>query len=1657
MSQAKNCASTGWSGCSSTGAACQAASWRLNLVRNRSAFFFRLGSGALYSVCSASRTCSMSAAPRTTRDGRRELEKRDTLLGNLPPVGLLCLLSVRLEVSKPKGLVGESAGENRRRERKKKKMAAAVRRSSRDSPNRSDTVEAVDMALAELDLERRGSQISETGGEQELLPGMLQEHAVDDAVRPRTARGSRPGTSTIIRGNGDARPRTARSAAGRGRVRQLDSNSDDDDDGNTPDDGAVHDRTNDSDLFHTTFRPGSAHPAQSSRVPVNEGSTDGLNTLDDSQPTSNGHLNGTANGNGSAPRGGRVPGKGAGNRVVPVNGFMGDAPSSASDGSEVRGFVVGDGSRAKGPRRVLVGEADAADSMEMDSDVDEQSLALALSSSMQGTVVDGDTRREDQAYVPLHLATDRIHMLLRALHTMKDRHVGIVQELDQSYRSIEQETHSNFRTFVQKLKDKYRSQAAAWKQLLLAHRDDLVQAQKAFQSERERSAKLVAENAALLAASNAAIVTSTAQQDSLLTALRTELQEKTQQLQAERAKVQKLQTSGGGRVAVLTTGMSRPARSSSGGDKVNPRWKLQKEYLVLLGRTPAEEREETADGIRTQLNAEENEATAQLELTLTEIDAWCAEYETREGNPPTEEEQEQQIGHLLSGRDAALQRKEDIPARRRALEAAVRALAADPGAGDDDDDEDNFGGGSLSENGAAPIAMSVDSAVRFLTDDNTEIEIEDVLNTLREQLDTAKEEAANARAELSAWQEEFVQTNGTQPDDSAIQDHSELFERVDTSQAQETQLRKQVAVLQAATGSVSGNGESDRGSEYRDRIAELEEDLAEQSSASRQAVASAVAAALAAAPSSAEDQKTIADLRDQLQAAQTLLSEKQSNFELERLQHEAKIRELEQKELQLSSDHAALVSERRSELSNLEIALTTLKQELTAKQQSLEEQKAAVKTLQEEQLKGLELDVAKEITDLRTELEGKKDAIDALRQQLTESQGEVQRNEAAAAAATATAESVRNELETVKKVNVEMQERFAGQLSALSSTIADNSARRADADAQRLQELKDQLDASQKQNVELISERALLQQQVKTIQESKRASAEERAALRKLETAEKECARLRDENIRLKEGGAVMATKGSNAADSGGGGGSSAAGANLSGLDRTKLEKRVRDAEKRVELYKKQDATQKEEVAKSTQKLRDLERENKRLDTELKAAKAELGKVNEAAREGLAAVAKAEELSVEVKNLRKENLKLAEDFQQERVLRKKYYNQIEDMKGKIRVYCRARPLSGTEKGNGNSMVVTSPDEYSIVVQNAKARKEFQFDQVFMPGASQEQVYEDTHNLIQTAVDGYNVCIFAYGQTGSGKTFTMIGDSNRPMNFPGLAPRAFEDIFAVIESNKSKFSFRVSCYMIELYCDRLIDLFGGKHAVDPEKLKVRKDKKGMVVVDGSIIREANSAAELYALFEEGSAARHTASTKMNAESSRSHLVIAVIIESTNLLSGQVVAGKLSLVDLAGSERAGKTGATGQQIVEARSINKSLSALGDVISALSSDQKFIPYRNNILTQLMQDSLGGNAKTLMFVNISPADYNFDETVISLTYASRVKLITNDAQKNAESKEVARLKKLIEKLKKGEAVDEDDVADEEDAPPDDYVPPNDDDPARLDGYSADNNPLDG
>ncbi|KAH9710442.1 kinesin-like protein KIN-14E [Citrus sinensis] len=362
-------------------------------------------------------------------------------------------------------------------------------------------------------------------------------------------------------------------------------------------------------------------------------------------------------------------------------------------------------------------------------------------------------------------------------------------------------------------------------------------------------------------------------------------------------------------------------------------------------------------------------------------------------------------------------------------------------------------------------------------------------------------------------------------------------------------------------------------------------------------------------------------------------------------------------------------------------------------------------------------------------------------------------------------------------------------------------------------------------------------------------------------------------------------------------------------------------------------------------------------------------------------------------------------YKEEQILRKRYFNTIEDMKGKIRVYCRLRPLNEKEDAEKERYVLTSLDEFTVEHPWKDDKvKQHMYDQVFDGYATQEDVFEDTRYLVQSAVDGYNVCIFAYGQTGSGKTFTIYGSECNP----GITPRAISELFRILKKENNKFSFSLKAYMVELYQDTLVDLLLPRNE-KRLKLEIKKDSKGMVLVENVTVVPISTFEEIKSIIQRGSDQRHTSGTQMNEESSRSHLILSIVIESTNLQTQSVARGKLSFVDLAGSERVKKSGSSGNQLKEAQSINKSLSALGDVISALSSGSQHIPYRNHKLTMLMSDSLGGNAKTLMFVNVSPAESNLEESYNSLTYASRVRSIVNDPNKNVSSKEVARLKRLV------------------------------------------------
>ncbi|KAK7484015.1 hypothetical protein BaRGS_00024750, partial [Batillaria attramentaria] len=865
-----------------------------------------------------------------------------------------------------------------------------------------------------------------------------------------------------------------------------------------------------------------------------------------------------------------------------------------------------------------------------------------------------------------------------------------------------------------------------------------------------------------------------------------------------------------------------------------------------------------------------------------------------------------------------------------------------------------------------------------------------------------EKESADKKA-LHAWDKKFKKTHGASPEDSDRDEEGRALKASadDSSKALEI---KQIEVraltilhtgifkseeLQRPKSATAKTPEADVEQQLSDldnKIIDLEGEKEKLQGENGKLLASV------------EDlEQQIADLKEQLAVHATVgvvgqdstedmsdlqreVDDLNTALQQERAAHDTTREELEavQKQVQMAQEELAALQAQAD--ANLQKATAVLEATLASKEEQLADAKKRNEELEKERLANVPLDTAKEIKNLQNKIA----MLEKEKEELSTS----------AAGQGAAVQEVRAQLDAANK---------ALEAQRAANRDMEGRVRAARADKEKaVKEMTNQVDKKEQQ-------RAALETKLKQLQAAGGATVATTTAVRAGKTGPaakggaggEDTAALKREirelNARIKQL-EMEARRGVGAVGAAGGG--DAADKNV----QKRHEKILKELAKKYEIEQHRTSKLTESVKEKDEELTTLRKDVKEKDAELTKLQAELALLGVAAKEGVEAAGKVKALEAENKKLLEENKLLTENYNSERVLRKKYYNMVEDMKGKIRVYCRARPLSSTEKERGNYSVVKSPDEYSLQVESQRGLKEFQYDQVFMEDSTQEKVFEDTNNLIQSAVDGYNVCIFAYGQTGSGKTFTMIGD--RDGNFPGIAPRAFTRIFEMAEENKAKFDLRVTTYMLELYNDKLIDLFAKPGSYDEDKLDIKKDKKGMVFVHGAVVKSAKNAKELNALFEEGSKNRHTASTKMNAESSRSHLVIGIVMESTSKATGTVLKGKLSLVDLAGSERVGKTGATAEQLKEAMSINKSLSALGDVISALSSEQSFIPYRNNKLTMLMQDSLGGNAKTLMFVNISPADYNADETVISLTYASRVKLITNDASKNADNKEINRLK---------------------------------------------------
>ncbi|CAA2939480.1 kinesin KIN-14Q [Olea europaea subsp. europaea] len=360
--------------------------------------------------------------------------------------------------------------------------------------------------------------------------------------------------------------------------------------------------------------------------------------------------------------------------------------------------------------------------------------------------------------------------------------------------------------------------------------------------------------------------------------------------------------------------------------------------------------------------------------------------------------------------------------------------------------------------------------------------------------------------------------------------------------------------------------------------------------------------------------------------------------------------------------------------------------------------------------------------------------------------------------------------------------------------------------------------------------------------------------------------------------------------------------------------------------------------------------------------------------------------------------------------RKELYNKVLELKGNIRVFCRCRPLNLDEIAAGASMAIdfsSEKDGELTVKSNGISKKIFKFDSVFSPQADQADVFEDTAPLATSVLDGYNVCIFAYGQTGTGKTFTMEGTSdNRGVNY-----RTLEELFHIIEGRKNTFRYEISVSVLEVYNEQIRDLLvsGSQAGVTSKRLEIKQVVEGGHHVPGIVEARVTNVNEVWEVLRTGSNGRAVGSTNANEHSSRSHCMHCVMVKGENLINGECTRSKLWLVDLAGSERIAKTEVQGERLKETQNINRSLSALGDVIYALATKSPHIPFRNSKLTHLLQDSLGGDSKTLMFVQISPNENDLTETFCSLNFASRVRGIElGPAKKQMDSTELFKHKQM-------------------------------------------------
>ncbi|XP_052875480.1 kinesin-like protein KIN-14K [Gossypium arboreum] len=365
----------------------------------------------------------------------------------------------------------------------------------------------------------------------------------------------------------------------------------------------------------------------------------------------------------------------------------------------------------------------------------------------------------------------------------------------------------------------------------------------------------------------------------------------------------------------------------------------------------------------------------------------------------------------------------------------------------------------------------------------------------------------------------------------------------------------------------------------------------------------------------------------------------------------------------------------------------------------------------------------------------------------------------------------------------------------------------------------------------------------------------------------------------------------------------------------------------------------------------------------------------------------------------------------------KLFSELQDLKGNIRVYCRIRPFLPGQTEKLSTIENISENGQLVIANPSKPGKDgqrsFKFNKIFGPDATQGEVFADIQPFVKSVVDGYNVCIFAYGQTGSGKTYTMTGPTGATEEEWGVNYLALNHLFKVSQDRKCNTVYEVAVQMVEIYNEQVRDLLSSDGSPKRVGITTISQPNGLAVPE-ACMHPVISTSDVLDLMDIGFKNRAVSATALNARSSRSHSIVTVHVRGRNVKTGTVLYGNLHLIDLAGSERVDRSEVTGHRLREAQHINKSLSSLGDVIFALAKKSPHVPYRNSKLTQVLQSSLGGQAKTIMLVQLNPDATSFSESMSTLKFAERVSGVElGAAQSSKEEKDVRELLEQMASLK--------------------------------------------